>query len=74
MPVTSVYCRVLGRDILRVTKLGGWAADVVCPEREAETGICRLKRDADEAGQLELLLVAVGDVLAEPGDIQCPLN
>jgi nucleotide-binding universal stress UspA family protein len=52
---------------LRVTKLGGWAAEVVCPEREAETGICRLKRDADEAGQLELLLVAVGDALAEPG-------
>ena len=44
MPIVSVRCPVLGAKVTCVTDLEGEATQVICPEYEESTGLCRLKR------------------------------
>jgi len=57
---TLQYCPLTGRHLSVVTKLGGSRIEVACPEYDAADGECRIKRDANAAGQLLMLLDAVG--------------
>lgn len=74
MAITSVHCSVLQGNVTRVTDLEGNVTQVICPEYEEPTGICRLKQGATEGGPLSQLLERVSeDTLATRG-AQCDLR
>lgn len=68
MGMTHVHCHVLQGPVVRVTDLEGLVTQLICPELDAKTGMCRLKRATLESGPLGQLLERVAeDALAERG-------
>ncbi len=59
MSTTSVHCPVLGASVVRVLNLRGEATSIICPEFEAATKGCRLKKGAFAGGPLSQLLERV---------------
>jgi hypothetical protein len=54
--LTTVQCHVLGAEVTRVTDLEGTSAQIICPEYEKSSGLCRLRREALSGGPLSRLL------------------
>ena len=69
---TSTYCRILGTYVTCMTKMGGYRTEVTCPEYDASTGICRLKRQR-EASASSILFRAVGEGPTAERTRQCEL-
>lgn len=68
MPITQAHCHILGADIVRTTDLEGQTVQVICPELDASTRTCRLRRRALDAGPLGQLVERVAEhALSEPG-------
>ncbi|MGE3512540.1 MAG: hypothetical protein AB7N65_27060 [Vicinamibacterales bacterium] len=74
MALTQVHCHVLQASVVRETDLEGRVTRLICPELDAQTGSCRLRRGALDAGPLGQLLERITeDTLAERGT-QCVLQ
>jgi hypothetical protein len=74
MALSPVHCPVLHDSVTRVTDLEGEVTRVICPEYEEPTGICRLKRSAEESGPLGRLLERVSEGSLETRSTQCILR
>ena len=67
MAITSAWCSVLQANVSRLTTLEGEVSTVICPEFEAVTRTCRLKKAAVLGGPLSQLLERVSEeALANP--------
>jgi len=73
MAITSVHCPVLGSHVTRVTDLEGQTTQVICPELE-RSGLCRLKRQAQQGGPLSQLLERVSEGTLQTKDLHCILR
>ena len=74
MALTQAHCHVLQSSVVRETDLEGRVTRLICPELDAATSSCRLKRSALQAGPLGQLLERITeDSLAERGT-QCVLQ
>jgi hypothetical protein len=74
MAIESIRCPVLGRTITRVTDLEDTVTRVICPELEASTGVCRLKRQAHDGGRLAELLERVREHTLDTKGTTCHLT
>jgi hypothetical protein len=61
MAITSAWCSVLQANVSRLTTLEGEVSTVICPEFEAVTRTCRLKKAAGLGGPLSQLLERVSE-------------
>ena len=73
MALTSSWCCVLQSNVTRVTDLEGEVVSVICPEFEAPTGTCRLKRSAFQDGLLSELLRRADENPIEHPAARCTL-
>jgi hypothetical protein len=73
MPIVSVRCPVLGAKVTCVTDLEGETTQVICPEYEESTGMCRLKRNVSQAGMLGQLLERVSEETLDSRTTRCVL-
>jgi hypothetical protein len=71
MAITSIRCPVLGAHMTRVTDLEGTVVRIICPEYEASSGSCRLKKAARERGPLGQLLERVSLDTLDTRSTQC---
>jgi hypothetical protein len=46
MALTTIWCCLLRRDVVRVTNLEDDVVAVVCPDFQISTGVCSLKTSA----------------------------
>lgn len=68
MAMAHVHCHVLQGSVIQITDLEGHVTHLICPELDAKTDTCRLKRGALDAGPLGQLLERVSEgALAERG-------
>jgi len=47
----TTYCPVIGQRVACLTKLGGERVEVLCPEFDAQTSRCRLRKSAPPLDQ-----------------------
>jgi hypothetical protein len=74
VPITSVYCHVLGGNITRVTDIEGSVTRLICPVYESPTGFCRIRRDAFAGGPLSQLLERVAEDTLDVRSTRCDLQ
>jgi hypothetical protein len=74
MAINRTRCAVLGGDVTIVTDLEGAVMQVICPEYEAASGSCLLKRKAREGGPLTQLLDRIGEHDLESRRTECHLR
>jgi hypothetical protein len=74
MAITTIRCPVAQRDIVCDADLEGTITRVFCPELEAQTGICRLKRNALEGGPLTQLLQRASEHTLDSRRLTCGLR
>jgi hypothetical protein len=74
MAIRSIRCPVLGALVTRVMDLEGNITRIICPEYEAPTGTCKLKKTALGGGPLAQLVERISeDTLASRGTL-CDLR
>lgn len=73
MPIISVPCRVLGSNVTRVTDFEGAVAQLICPEYDERTGICRIREQGAGSGPLSQLLERVDEDTLARRDARCLL-
>jgi hypothetical protein len=74
MALSTIRCPVLGAHVTRVIDLEGNITRIICPEYEASTGACRLKKTALRGGPLAQLIERVSeDTLTSRGTL-CDLR
>ena len=74
MAIVSVRCSVLGANVTRVTDLEDEVTSLICPEYEASTGICRLKKTSRQGGPLSQLLERVSEDALGTRTTRCNLG
>ena len=74
MAITTVHCPVLGAHVTRVTDLEDEVTQLVCPEYEEPTGICRLKQSTRDGGPLSQLLERVSEDTLVSRSTRCALG
>lgn len=74
MRIETVSCPVLGTMVTRVVDLEGRVDRVICPEYQASTRTCRVKRTAGTAPPLSRLLQRVHDNTVAEHTATCSLG
>jgi hypothetical protein len=74
MPIAIVHCPVIGSNVTRVTDLEDQPTKIICSEYQEPTGICRLKKRAQEGGMLSQLLERVSEGALDTKDVRCVLR
>ena len=74
MAITPVHCPVSGSTVTRITDLEDRTIKIICAEYEGPSGICRLKKEAQQGGRLSRLLVRVDEHTLETRDDKCVLG
>lgn len=74
MAITSVRCPVLRANVTRVIDLEGEVTQVICPEYEEPTGICRMKKGAQTGGPLSQFLERVSEETLDRRTTRCDLR
>jgi hypothetical protein len=73
MPIKSVHCHVYQGNVTVVTDLEGRVERIICPEYEATTGTCRLRKAALRGGPLSQLLERVEETSLDSRATGCIL-
>ena len=73
MPITSVWCHVLGANVTRVTDLEGVTTHLICPEFDEVDGVCHLRMRAHTGGPLSQLLERVREDDVAERSTRCDL-
>lgn len=71
MPMTTVYCQVLGSRVTCLTDLEGTVTRVICPAFEPAAGLCRFRREALSGGLLSQLMERVAEDTLAARDSRC---
>jgi hypothetical protein len=74
MRLETVDCHVLGTHVTRVVDFEGMVDRVICPEYQAGTGTCRLKRAVATGGPLSRLLQRVDEEIVNEHEVTCSLR
>jgi hypothetical protein len=74
MAITSVSCPVARTTVTRVTNFEGETTQVICPEYEEPSGICRMKMCARDGGPLSQLFERLSEETLERRSMRCNLK
>jgi len=74
MPIASVLCHVLGTTVTRVTDLEGNVTQLICPEFDPVSGLCRIRQGVSSGGPLSQLLERVSEDTLDSRGARCPLQ
>ena len=74
MAMTSLRCSVLGAEVSQVTNFEDEVTAIICPEYEASSGACRLKKRVLEGGRLSQLLERVSEHTLASRSTRCHLG
>jgi len=73
MTINSAWCPVLHVRVTTITTLEGEVTNVICPEFEASSKSCRVKKAGTLGGPLSQLLERVTDESLAEADPRCDL-
>ena len=71
MSLERIWCPVVAAQISRVTNLEGDVTSVICPDYEAETGLCRRRAAVRKGGPLSQLLERVSEGTLSDSSARC---
>lgn len=73
MAIDTAWCSVLHATITRVTTLEGEVFNIICPEFDAPSKTCRLRKAAGLGGPLSQLLERVSEESLSHPEPRCHL-
>jgi hypothetical protein len=73
MEINSAWCPVLRARVARLTTFEGEVTKVICPEFDASSKTCRVKKAARQGGPLSQLLDSVAEQSLAHPDTRCNL-
>jgi hypothetical protein len=74
MAIKTIRCHVSQSTISMVTDLEDNVMQVICPEYDNATGMCRLKRRASSGGPLSTFLARASDGTLDGRPVRCDFS
>lgn len=74
MVIASVRCPISRATVTRITDFEGATTNVICPEYQEPTGICRLKETALTGGPLSRFLEGVSEGTLNSRALRCDIH